>query len=172
MNDESAHLVAELIGRLRSPLDPVLTDPTRLRIQAALRALPAGGAMSFTAIGKVLKVTDGNLGVHLRILVDAGFLDKQEHWRGKRRTTLYCLSAAGRAAFEAHVRALEAIIGASDAVPITVLDATAGASDSSSRVSDSAAGVLDSTAGVLDSSAVAVAVPVPAVGLAAPTQRQ
>ena len=144
MTDETTSLVEELVGRLRSPLDPVLTDPTRLRIQAALRALPAGGAMSFTALGKVLEVTDGNLGLHLRILGDAGFLDKQEHWRGKRRTTLYRVSAAGDAAFEAHVRALEAIIGASEAASSTPVD----------------------------SPAISVPVPVPAAGLATPRQRQ
>ncbi len=144
MNDESDYFVADLIGRLRSPLDPVLTDPTRLRIQAALRALSSGGAMSFTTLGKVLKITDGNLGVHLRILADAGFVDKQENWRGKRRTTFYRLSAAGHAAFDDHVRALEAIIRASDALPPTVPS----------------------------SPAVSVSVPVPATGVAAPSQRQ
>jgi hypothetical protein len=36
-----------------------------------------------------------------------------EHWRGKRRTTLYRATSAGRAAFDAHVRALNAIIQAS-----------------------------------------------------------
>ncbi len=149
MNDES-ELLAELIGRLRSPLDPVLTDPTRLRIQAALRALPARGAMSFTTIGKVLTITDGNLGMHLRILADAGFLDKQEHWRGKRRTTLYSLSAAGHAAFEAHVRALETITGASGAPPAA----------------------SDGTAAGPASPAVTIPVSVPAAGLTAPTQRQ
>ena len=114
MNDYSDRLLAELADRLRSPLDPVLSEPTRLRIQAALKALPSDGAMSFTALGKVLKVTDGNLGLHLGILTDAAFVEKQEHWRGKRRTTLYRSTAAGHAAFDAHVRALEAIIRAPD----------------------------------------------------------
>jgi len=112
MTDHHAGL-AELAELLASPLDPVLTDPTRLRIQAALNALPGTAAMSFTLLRKALALTDGNLGTHLHILVDAGFVASEEQWRGKRRTTLYRATSAGRAAFEGHVRALNAIIRAS-----------------------------------------------------------
>jgi DNA-binding MarR family transcriptional regulator len=103
-------MFAELAGQLANPLDPVLSDSTRLRIQAALHALPTNTAMSFTILRKALALTDGNLGTHLHVLVDAGFVGTQEQWRGKRRTTLYRATSAGRAAFEAHVRALNAII--------------------------------------------------------------
>jgi len=106
---------AELADLLASPLDPVLSDPTRLRIQAALHALPPDAAMSFTILRKALMLTDGNLGKHVHVLVDAGFVTTEEHWRGKRRTRLYRASSAGRAAFDAHVRALNAIIRASAA---------------------------------------------------------
>jgi DNA-binding MarR family transcriptional regulator len=105
--------IAELTALLTSPLDPVLTDPTRLRIQAALHALPADGAMSFTILRKALSLTDGNLGKHVRVLIDAGFVTTEENWRGKRRTTLYRSTSAGRAAFDEHVQALNAIIRAS-----------------------------------------------------------
>jgi DNA-binding MarR family transcriptional regulator len=112
MTDQAISLT-ELADLLASPLDPVLTDPTRLRIQAALHALPADAAMSFTILRKALMLTDGNLGKHVHVLVDAGFVSTQEHWRGKRRTTLYRATSAGRAAFDAHVQALNAIIRAS-----------------------------------------------------------
>ena len=82
-------IVAELADLLASPLDPVLSDPTRLRIQAALHALPDAAAMSFTILRKALMLTDGNLGKHVHVLMDAGFVETEEHWRGKRRTTLY-----------------------------------------------------------------------------------
>jgi DNA-binding MarR family transcriptional regulator len=110
-------VLAELANLLASPLDPVLTDPTRLRIQAALHAQPDDTSMSFTILRKALALTDGNLGTHIRVLVDAGFVTTEESWRGKRRTTLYRATSAGRAAFEAHVRALNAIIAASAASP-------------------------------------------------------
>jgi DNA-binding MarR family transcriptional regulator len=105
--------IAELAALLASPLDPVLTDPARLRIQAALHALPPDAAMSFTILRKALGLTDGNLGKHVRVLIDAGFVTTEENWRGRRRTTLYRTTTTGRAAFEAHVRALNAIIAAS-----------------------------------------------------------
>jgi len=110
-------LLAELAGLLASPLDPVLTDPTRLRIQAALHAQPDDTSMSFTILRKALMLTDGNLGTHIRVLADAGFVAAEESWRGKRRTTLYRATSAGRAAFDAHVQALNAIIQASAASP-------------------------------------------------------
>jgi DNA-binding PadR family transcriptional regulator len=62
---------------------------------------------------KTLLLTDGNLGTHIRVLIDAGFVSTEEHWRGKRRTTLYQATSAGRAALDAHIRALNAIIAAS-----------------------------------------------------------
>jgi DNA-binding transcriptional ArsR family regulator len=108
-------VLSELADLLASPLDPVLTDPARLRIQAALHALPGDAAMSFTLMRKALRLTDGNLGQHVRVLMDAGFADSEERWRGRRRTTLYRATSAGRAAFDAHVRALNAIIAASAA---------------------------------------------------------
>jgi DNA-binding MarR family transcriptional regulator len=102
-----------LANLLASPLDPVLTDPTRLRIQAALHALPPDAEISFTLLRKTLQLTDGNLGAHVKVLIDAGFVSTAEHWRGKRRTTLYRATSSGRAAFDAHVQALNAIIQAS-----------------------------------------------------------
>ena len=45
-------------------------------------------------------------------MMDAGYAEATATWRGKRRTTRYTSTAAGRAAFEAHVQALEAVIQA------------------------------------------------------------
>jgi DNA-binding transcriptional ArsR family regulator len=97
---------------LRTPFDSVLSDPVRLRLQAALHGLPPEGAMTFTALRKALQLSDGNLAAHLAILVDAGYAVASATWRGKRRTTWYATTPAGRAAFDGHVQALEAVIGA------------------------------------------------------------
>ena len=107
-------LLDEIAERLRSPFDPVLTDPTRLRLQAAMHALPAPGAMSFTALRKAIGLTDGNTGKHLEVLVAAGFVETDERWQGRRRTTRYRATATGRAAFEAHVRALRLVTGVAE----------------------------------------------------------
>lgn len=102
---------------LRTPFDPVLSDPVRLRLQAALHGLPPDGLMTFTALRKTLQLSDGNLAAHLAILVDAGYAATTATWRGKRRTTRYAATAAGRGAFEAHVQALEAVIRAARPAP-------------------------------------------------------
>lgn len=95
---------------LRTPFDVVLTDPVRLRLQAALHGLPPDGSIGFTGLRRALQLSDGNLGAHLAILVDAGYADATATWRGKRRSTRYAATSAGRAAFDAHVQALESVI--------------------------------------------------------------
>lgn len=102
----------DLAALLRTPLDPVLADPTRLRIMAALVGLPADGAIRFTQLGRVLGLTDGNLGTHLSVLEDAGHVRVDETWSGKRRTRWFSPTGGGREAFAAHVRNLRAVIAA------------------------------------------------------------
>lgn len=102
--------VAEL---LRSPFDAVLVDPARLRLQAALHGLPPGASMSFTVLRSTLGLSDGNLGAHLAVLVEAGYAEATVSWRGKRRTTRYASTANGREVFDAHIRGLTSVIEAS-----------------------------------------------------------
>jgi len=97
---------------LLSPLDAILTEPTRFRIAAALVGLPASGRISFTALRYLLDLTDGNLGMHLRVLVEVGYASVQKEAHGRRPQSLYAATNQGRAAFDAHVAALEAIIAA------------------------------------------------------------
>jgi len=103
---------------LRTPFDTVLSDPIRLRLQAALHGLPAGGSVTFTALRKTLRLSDGNLAAHLAVLVDAGYAASTATWHGKRRTTRYAATLAGRAAFETHVQALEAVIAVARPHPL------------------------------------------------------
>lgn len=108
------HDVAAL---LRTPFDPVLSDPARLRIQAALGGLPSAGSMTFTGLGKTLGISDGNLGAHLAVLVEVGYVATTVTWRGRRRTTWYRATEAGRAAFDTQVDALRSVTSASLAPP-------------------------------------------------------
>lgn len=107
-----AELSAELTAMLRRPLDPLLSDPVRLRLQATLVALPPEGSMTFTALRRLLEVSDGNLGSHLAVLVEQGYVEPEARYRGKRRTTWYSATPAGRAALAGHVRALQSVIEA------------------------------------------------------------
>ncbi len=103
----------DVAALLRTPFDPVLSDPVRLRIQAALGGLPRAGSMTFTGLGKTLGISDGNLGAHLAVLVEIGYVATRVSWRGKRRTTWYQATDAGRAAFATQVEALRSVTSAS-----------------------------------------------------------
>ncbi len=104
--------VTDLRALLRTPLDPLLSDTTRLRLLAALIGLPAAGELAFTALRDLLELTDGNLGLHLRVLVERGYADIRKEPRGRRSVSFYRATPAGRAAFAAHIAALEAIVSA------------------------------------------------------------
>ena len=92
-------------------LDPVIHQPARLQIMAALAALREGDSVEFTFLRELLGLTDGNLGAHLRRLEEAGYLSVEKTFVDRKPRTFVSLSIEGRAAFERHVRALEAILG-------------------------------------------------------------
>jgi len=104
-----------LLDGLLTPLDSILADATRLRLMAALIGLPERGRISFTALRDLLGMTDGNLGMHLRVLVELGYAAVAKERNGRRTQSLYAPTHRGYAAFESHVAALEAIIAAARA---------------------------------------------------------
>ena len=89
----------------------MLTDPTRLRIQAALHALPPGDEISFTLLRKTLQLTDGNLGAHLQTLEEAGYIKIDKSFVERKPRTQVSLTRRGRYEFEEHVAALKQILG-------------------------------------------------------------
>lgn len=105
-------MTSDLGDLLRTPLDPLLTDTNRLRLQAALIGLPNKGELAFRALRDLLALTDGNLGLHLRVLVEHGYASVRKEPRGLREISYYQATPKGRAAFAAHIAALEAIIAA------------------------------------------------------------
>jgi DNA-binding MarR family transcriptional regulator len=92
-------------------LDPVIHQPARLQIMAALEALRRGDSVEFTFLRDLLGLTDGNLGAHLRRLEEEGYLTVEKTFVDRKPRTFVSLSAQGRAAFKRHVSALEAILG-------------------------------------------------------------
>jgi len=86
--------------------DPVLLSRARLGIVTVLMTRRSA---TFPDLKDLLGLTQGNLGVHLRKLEDAGYVSvKKEFVQRKPRTTAK-LTAKGRRAFLAHVRKLERI---------------------------------------------------------------
>ncbi|NPA91623.1 MAG: transcriptional regulator [Chloroflexi bacterium] len=91
--------------------DPLIHQPIRLRIMAALNALPEDAQLDFSALRNMLDVTDGNLATHLRKLEDAGYIAVEKTFVGRRPRTYIALTPQGRQAFAEHVQALREILG-------------------------------------------------------------
>ncbi len=90
----------------------IIHQPLRLRLMAALTALPEdGGSLDFSALKKLTGATDGNLGAHIETLERAGYVIVSKTFAGRKPRTLVTASPAGRQAFSAHAAFLREIIG-------------------------------------------------------------
>lgn len=92
-------------------LDPIIHQPVRLRIVAALAALKPDDSVDFSYLKEKLKLTDGNLGAHRSTLEDAGYLTADRSSSGIRPRTFLTLSEKGRSAFLAYRSAIESLLG-------------------------------------------------------------
>jgi DNA-binding MarR family transcriptional regulator len=95
-------------------LDEVIHQPLRLRIMAALNALPASVGLEFSRLKKLTGATDGNLGAHIETLSKAGYVAIDKAFVGKKPQTTVTATAVGRGAFARHVASLQEIIAASE----------------------------------------------------------
>jgi DNA-binding MarR family transcriptional regulator len=91
-------------------LDDIIHQPLRLRIMAALNALPAANGLEFTKLKKLTGATDGNLGAHIETLAKAGYVAVDKAFVGKKPQTTVTATIAGRSAFARHVAYLKEII--------------------------------------------------------------
>ena len=55
-------------------LDDIIHQPLRLKIMAALNALPPRRGLEFSRLKKLTGATDGNLGAHIETLSRAGYV--------------------------------------------------------------------------------------------------
>ena len=90
--------------------DAIVHQPMRLKIMAALKALPDGEPLEFVRLRAIVDATEGNLGAHLTTLEEAGYVKVLKDFNGKKPRTRVALSKAGRRAFEAYVAYLRDII--------------------------------------------------------------
>src|ERR1700712_4859385 len=91
-------------------LDDIIHQPLRLRIMAALNALPAASGLEFSKLKKLTGATDGNLGAHIETLAKAGYVAVDKAFVGKKPQTTVTATATGRGAFARHVAYLREII--------------------------------------------------------------
>lgn len=90
--------------------DPVIHQPVRLKIMAALKPLGAGGMIGFQELKTLTGATDGNLGTHIGALEQAGHVEVIKDFVGKRPRTRLRMTASGRRAFGAYVDYLRDIV--------------------------------------------------------------
>lgn len=91
-------------------LDPVIHAQARLRVVATLATLGEGDLITFPKLQEILRMTAGNLSVHLRKLEDAGYVEVTKTHRGRTPVTLIRLTPRGRLAFEDYTKAIKALL--------------------------------------------------------------
>lgn len=92
--------------------DATIHQPVRLKIMAALKALPDATPLEFVKLKDIVGATEGNLGAHITTLETAGYVGVAKDFVGKRPRTRVTLTTAGRRAFEDYVAYLRDILDA------------------------------------------------------------
>lgn len=93
-------------------LDPLIHQPTRLKLMASLVALTQDEVFDFPSLAQFHKLTDGNLGAHLGKLEKAGYIEILKRFHGKKPRTEVQVTLKGRSAFQGHTTALREILDA------------------------------------------------------------
>ena len=88
-------------------IDDVIHGRVRLSIMAFLSG---AGAADFNELKARVGGTDGNLSVHIRKLEDAGYIDVEKKFSGRRPLTICHLSKKGREAWIAYITRMEALM--------------------------------------------------------------
>jgi DNA-binding MarR family transcriptional regulator len=91
-------------------LDETIHQPVRLKIMAALKALPSRTQIEFVRLRAMVEATEGNLGAHLATLEKSGYIAIEKDFVGKKPRTRVALTPAGRRAFERYVDYLRGIL--------------------------------------------------------------
>ncbi len=82
---------------------------SRIRL-GIMSSLIVGGRVDFNSLKEYLDLTDGNLATHLKALEKENFIGIEKSFVGKKPNTKYFATEAGKAAFTAHLGALEEIL--------------------------------------------------------------
>lgn len=92
--------------------DELIHPSTRLSLVAALAAVDWA---EFSYLKEKLGLSDSALSKQLATLENAGYVATQRRLTGRRHTVRAQLTPVGRAAFDGHVAALQAIVGGAGA---------------------------------------------------------
>jgi DNA-binding MarR family transcriptional regulator len=91
-------------------LDETIHQPVRLKIMAALKALPNRELIEFVRLRTIVDATEGNLGAHLVTLEKCGYIEITKDFVGKKPRTRVAMTTSGRRAFERYVDYLRGIL--------------------------------------------------------------
>lgn len=88
-------------------LNKIFDNRVRLSLMSAL---VVNEALEFTALRRLLGLTDGNLAAHVSVLERNGYVRVAKEFVGRKPQTTYRVTDRGRRAFERHLDALERLI--------------------------------------------------------------
>jgi DNA-binding MarR family transcriptional regulator len=92
--------------------DEIIHQPLRLKIMAALRALPEADRIEFVRLRAIVNATEGNLGAHITTLEKAGYVKVEKDFHNNRPRTRVAMTKQGRRSFQAYVDYLKDILQA------------------------------------------------------------
>ncbi len=93
----------ELFQQLNKAFD----NKIRLGIMSVISV---NNSATFNELKELLDLTDGNLASHIKKLEELGYISVHKSFFGRKPNTVYEITTEGKAAFELHLRALEAIL--------------------------------------------------------------
>lgn len=90
-----------------SKLNKAFESRVRLGIMSVLMV---NDSMDFKSLKELLEITDGNLASHLKSLEKEKYITYKKQFVGRKPNTKYEATKLGKAAFDAHLKALENLI--------------------------------------------------------------
>lgn len=88
-------------------INKAFESKARLGIMAIL---VVNESVDFVSLKKLLDLTDGNLASHTRSLEEAGYIQSNKQFIGRKPNTTFSVTPEGREAFKKHLTALEAFL--------------------------------------------------------------
>jgi len=86
------------------PIDRTIHEPARLRVLTLLSGVKEA---DFSFILGALRLTNGNLSVHMRKLEDAGYVSMAKTFVGRVPKTMFSITPRGKRALEKYWRTLD-----------------------------------------------------------------
>ena len=99
--------MSDTMKELLTQLNPVFDHRNRLGIMSILAV---NDWVEYNTLKELLDLTDGNLASHIKPLEAHEYITVRKQFVGKRPQTTYGVTDAGKAAFKAHLDALEALL--------------------------------------------------------------